>query len=107
MTADFQAWTEAPANGGILFLWEAFVAGEAHCDSDDDRGHERDAATAAVEFLRRGAVCRTDVHCDEPISLLGAAVIWSGWSDDIRWLSRPILVVKPDSAYEGGIAGSD
>lgn len=74
-----------------LFLWEAFVTGSSKADS-----HIGDAALAVNAFLRAlpnpdamNAVSCLDVH-----SLVGAALIRTGWSTDPQLLSRPCIVIK-------------
>ena len=58
-----------------LFCWEAFVSGAAHSSS-----HIQDAATAAMAFVdqERGLAEATTVTADNPLSLIGAAALWSG-----------------------------
>lgn len=35
------------------------------------------------------------VTVENPLSLFGAAVLWSGWSDDLDWLQQPMVVLRP------------
>jgi hypothetical protein len=46
------------------------------------------------------------VTADRPLSLLGAALLWSGWSDDLALLHAPCLVIKatPPAALEAEAA---
>lgn len=67
-----------------------------------------DAATAACSFSTRLADRRftTDVGLADgvsAVSLAGAALLWSGWTEDIRVLRQSVLVVRPDEAYSGDI----
>lgn len=78
------------ANGG-LFLWEAFISGKSKGDS-----HTADAeigvqcfATALPDPTEHDAIDETSVH-----SLLGAALLRTGWSQDLGALGMPCLVLK-------------
>lgn len=85
---DWQAFQEA--NGG-LFLWEAFVSGKAKGD-----GHVHDAEIAVRKFQYAlpnlmGANAITE---ESVFSLIGASLIRTDWSDDVRLLSTSNLVIK-------------
>lgn len=74
-----------------LFLWEAFVTDRAKTET-----HVDDAAVAVTCFVSsmpdpptRNAIEETLV-----LSLLGAAVLWSGWSNDLGLLRTPCLVLR-------------
>lgn len=76
-----------------LFMWEAFVSAKAKAT---DLTHHGDAAIAVERFF---AVLPDPTTADEldapsPFSLIGAALVWSGWSDDVELLRRKCLVVK-------------
>lgn len=102
LTVDPAAWSKKEKH--TLFFWEAFVSGSSHTKND----HKRDAATAATFFrqqqdkLTTVAIVET-VTAANPLSLFGAAVLWSGWSDEKEWLSRPLLVLKPSKPWDGEI----
>lgn len=95
LTLDREMWHE-PASRPIVFCWEAFVSQGAHSES-----HVQDAATAAVEFvkLERDLAETNIVTAEQPLSLIGAAALWSGWTDDINYLRKPTLVIKPTEPY--------
>jgi len=99
LTIDREMWHEA-ASRSIIFCWEAFVSQGAHGDC-----HVQDAATAAIEFVKLecGLVETNIVTAEQPLSLIGAAALWSGWTDDIRILRKPALVIKPTEPYPGPI----
>lgn len=87
-------WTEFAGAGSGLFLWEAFVTGNAKSDS-----HTGDALLAAKEFQRRSnKSMRSDVTARNPMSLIGAALLWSGLSKDLDFLQAPAVVIKPSAA---------
>jgi hypothetical protein len=97
-----EALLEWPA-GGLrakhLFLWEAFVSG-----SNKGKEHTDDAAAAVRAFChalsrRELASCVTVV---EAYSLVGAALLRTGWSNDVGLLSRPCVVIK--GQHESGHA---
>jgi hypothetical protein len=97
----FLDWTAFAATGAGLFLWEAFVTEKAKAVT-----HVDDAAVAVACFTaalpdpgRANAVT-----AERPLSLVGAAAVWAGWSDDIELLRKPCLVLKAAAA---GVAGLD
>lgn len=88
----FLDWNLFQRVDGGLFIWEAFVTGEDKTASDEGD------AQAAVRRFRcalsdpplKSAVnpsCRT-------CSLIGAALLWAGWSDDIGLLKKPCIVIR-------------
>ena len=99
LTFDWRAWPPRAGPPQIL-VWEAFVAGAAHSEA-----HVRDAATAAVAFAEdlTAASATSAVTASNPLSLMGAVVIWSGWSEDIELLRSPVLVIKPTEPFTGPI----
>jgi len=98
MSRDWRApWHALPQK---LFIWEAFVSATAHSDT-----HKRDATTA-VQFFLENEDHLADVNavtCDDPLSLIGAAGLWSGWLRDKAVLHSPCLVLRPDEPYTGPI----
>lgn len=88
----FLDWSAFQHSGTGLFLWEAFVSSKAK-----GKSHGDDAKIAVHAFLAAlpdmnppDAIC-----CDgEVYSLIGAALIRSGWSEDIAYLKRPCVVIK-------------
>ena len=93
---DWEGFTGA-ATG--IFLWEAFVTGAAKgAGAAGEDGHIADAQTACEEFAAR-LPDPTSKSVDEPPhaarSLIGAALLWSGWSEDVDLLRARCLVVKP------------
>lgn len=100
-TVDWRTW--APRHSVVLF-WEAFVSKGAH--SED---HVRDAATAATAIevgLAAARAAGNPVRVPagtSPLSLAGLALLWSGWSTDVQLLSLDVLVVKPETPFQGSI----
>ena len=99
LSMDWQSnWKILPQ---ILFVWEAFVSSKAHSDA-----HDRDAATAVQYFLENEKdldsvnLVKT---CNNPLSLIAAAALWSGWSLDVSNLHKPCLVLRPPEPYDGPI----
>ena len=80
-----------------LFCWEAFVSENAHGDT-----HTQDAATAAVAFLTRESefAQRTTITAVQPLSVIGAIVLWCGLSDRLDILHEPTEVL-PVGASDG------
>ena len=78
-----------------LFLWEAFVTGQNRIGSS----HQEDAAAAVCAFIR----VRHDVKAANAVtsphkvrSLIGAALLWAGWSNDLQLLRTPCVVIRPE-----------
>ena len=40
------------------------------------------------------------VTAENPLSLFGAAVLWSGWSEDSGWLKQAMVVLRPEARWE-------
>jgi hypothetical protein len=103
-------WGEWPPAGSrpLLFCWEAFVSQEAHSASLTG-ADVQDAATAAKEFLisEDDLGTATAVRTERPLSMIGAAALWSGWATDPAILHEPALVLKPLMPYEGSILEPD
>ena len=89
-------------NRQILYCWEAFVSGAAHSEE-----HLRDAATAAKYFLvhENTLLSANAVSANDSLSLFHSAAIWAGWLDDVRSLTKQLLVLRPTEPYNGTIAG--
>jgi hypothetical protein len=87
----FLDWTSFQAADTSLFLWEAFVSAEAKGTS-----HVGDA-TIAVECFADALPDPTTgnaLAAELPLSLVGAAALWSGWSRDATLLHAPCLVLR-------------
>jgi len=91
-TKAFLNWTSFQRSQSGLFIWEAFVTGGATTGS-----HEGDAMAAVIAFRHalddpeaKSAVEATP----RTRSLIGAALLWSGWSTDVQLLHEPCLVIQ-------------
>jgi hypothetical protein len=84
-------WVAFEAAGAGLFLWEAFVTGEVKATT-----HVDDATIAVTCFTAAlpDPTLHNAVTAERPLSLVGAAAIWAGWSEDIDLLRTPCLVLK-------------
>lgn len=84
-------WEGFASAGAGIFLWEAFVSDRAKAAT-----HVDDAAVAVAAFREAlpDPTAANAVTADRPLSLLGAALLWSGWSDDVGLLHAPCLVIK-------------
>lgn len=96
-TRDVKAFSDWPrfmcaAHG--LFLWEAFVTGKDKSGSSD----QEDARKAVDAFIKA-----TNEHCltsavtspHKVRSLIGTALLWAGWSNDLKLLKKRCIVIKP------------
>lgn len=101
---DWQVWSRISlsiTSQPVFLCWEAFVSNTAHSDSNDKYLHINDAATAATAFLEHENSWSSAVTTDHPLSLIGAAALWSGWSTDLAILHKQTLVIKPERKYSG------
>jgi hypothetical protein len=83
-------WAEFGDAGG-LFLWEAFVSSKAKGTT-----HVGDAAIA-VEAFREALPDPRAANAlggERPLSLLGAALVWSGWASNVELLHEACVVIK-------------
>ncbi|MEX2158900.1 MAG: hypothetical protein WEB04_05785 [Dehalococcoidia bacterium] len=87
----FLDWSSFGQSERGLFLWEAMVTGEAKGAS-----HQEDAAIAVGAFRTWALEARADENStvESVHSLIGAALLRAGWSDDISLLRKPCLVVR-------------
>lgn len=84
-------WDEFTRAGRGVFLWEAFVTGDAKADT-----HVDDALVAAETFRDSlpNPPAANAVEAESPLSLVSAALLWSGWSRDFALLHKPCVVIK-------------
>jgi hypothetical protein len=76
---------------GNLLVWEAFVSSKSKGNS-----HYEDAIIAVKKFTEKLnlGVIQTDVTVENPYSLVGAALLRSGVSNDIGVLRNQCIVIK-------------
>ncbi len=87
----FMDWDAFPSAGRGLLLWEAFVTGKAKGGS-----HEMDAAIAVRAFLGPLPDVKTKnaIRAETVFSLIGAALLRTGWSTDMKLLEKACVVIK-------------
>jgi hypothetical protein len=93
-TLDCARW-QSESEEQLLFLWEAFVSGEAHAAGSGQ--HVADARNAALSLIEghNVHVPQRTHNAANVLSLAGSALLWSGWSHDISMLKQPTIIVKP------------
>jgi hypothetical protein len=90
----WQDWTRLPTRPYEVLVFEAFVSGGP---SDGHHVDARGAALAAQALLgRTGVSVSSALFEEECMSLLGAALLYSGLTDDTSELRRPCLVVRAE-----------
>lgn len=90
-------WSEFESDRSGLFLWEAFVTGQAKAlGSEDAECHADDTLHACRELANRPP--DSVEKCAEPRirSLIGGAILWAGWDTNLDLLQMPCNVVRPD-----------
>jgi hypothetical protein len=90
-TRAYLDWADFTAAGTGLFLWEAFVTDRAKAATHVD---DATVAVAAFRDALPDVTTANAVTAERPLSLLGAALLWSGWSDDVELLRASCLVIK-------------
>ncbi len=87
------AWEPFAHAGRGLLIWEAFVSATAK-----GLTHVDDAAIAVEAFVRALPDPRTasTITAERPLSLAGAAAMWSGWLDDSCALHTQPLVIRAE-----------
>jgi hypothetical protein len=87
----FLDWNEFRSSNHGLFIWEAFVTGQAKGGS-----HQADADIAVRAFASALPDIPTAnaVHADIAHSLVGAALLRTGWSSDVTILSKTCVVIR-------------
>lgn len=95
ISPSYLRWDQLPNDGPGLFLWEAFVSGDAK-GTGDGNPHRQDAKLAVDAFLRALPDVNHQNAIDEPDvqSLVGAALLRSGWTNDVGILAQPCLVIR-------------
>lgn len=95
-------WSKFREAGAGLHLWEVFVSGEGKsglgldlaADLDKDVKDSVIGAELFVDLLPDPTVANAVEPAGAVHSLIGAALIRSGWSDDATLLAKPCLVLK-------------
>ncbi|MGH2845923.1 MAG: hypothetical protein ACRDL0_07890, partial [Thermoleophilaceae bacterium] len=84
-------WAPFAKEAGGLLVWEAFVSAEAKGAS-----HVDDAGIAVQAFVDAGPdpSASSAIAAERPLSLAGAAALWSGWADDHDLLHRTPIVIR-------------
>jgi hypothetical protein len=88
----FLDWDDFDRSRSGILIWEAFVTGTAKRD-----GHIADAKAAVDAFLGffPNPQFESAVTCpEETYSLIGAALLRTGWTRDLDVLSRPCIVIR-------------
>lgn len=93
-------WAQFAAAGRGLFVWEAFVTAGAKAATHVD---DATVAVAAFRDCLSDPTARNAVTAERPLSLLGGALLWSGWSSDADLLHTPCLVVKAADVPRRGL----
>ena len=93
-------WQEFARLDRGVYLWEAFVTGDAKAKGEraGKDAHMADALTACTEFAARlpdPAAGGPSESSGAVRSLIGAAVLWTGWSEDLALIRSRCLILKP------------
>lgn len=89
-----------PSRVGEFLIFEAFVAGPGKLKhrSAEHPNHVADAVCVVTELRQRidsTLPLKSDIIEDQVFSLVGAALLRAGWSDDVALLAQQCLVVRP------------
>jgi len=103
----FLYWAEFLESDRGLFLWEAFVSGEAKAKARQSASRERLHTEDAEIGVRAFAAALPNLPATEvaegtePYSLLGAALLRTGWSTDVSLLSTACAVIRAATSTAG------
>lgn len=90
----FMRLADFATQGAGLLLWEAFVSSDAKTGT-----HTGDAECAVrcfIEHVPKGECVVEMTEANTPVlSLIGSALLQTGWSTDLTLLNTPCLVVQP------------
>lgn len=111
-TLDWRRWWGA--QGPVLYVWEAFVSGEAHARGGGANDHLLDAATAVNCFRERAwghepssdlgmGVTGLPDHGVPVLSLASFAAKWAGWDVCDSTLRDGTLVLRPTLPFAGNV----
>jgi hypothetical protein len=84
-------WADFMAARAGLFLWEAFVTDKAKATTHVD---DATIAVACFTAAQPDPTSASVVTAERPFSLVGAATVWAGWSDDVQLVHVPCLVLR-------------
>lgn len=89
-------WPLFARDGEGLFLWEAFVSGAGKGQSTSHAGDAEIAVQRFVEIIETlpSPDDANAIESDEVHSLLGAALLRTGWTTDLAILSKRCIVIK-------------
>lgn len=97
----FLNWDSYQKSKRGLFIWEAFVSGNATATPNKEDAsatlvpHTADARAAVRAFIAALPSPQTSVHpCSQTRSLIGEALLWSRWSKDLCLLRKHCIVIK-------------
>ncbi len=84
------------SSGAALFVWEAFVTGSAKAEGVEN-SHAQDAVIAnrAFRLALPDIAAANAVTVSEAFSLVGAALLRSGWTGDESVLEESAVVIRP------------
>lgn len=101
VSLDPARWLAPNARGASLLLWEAYVWGTGHAREPNASGlpaDVQDAATAVRAFAAWEAGeprQLSSITANDPISTVGAALLWSGLESNLELLHQQALVLRP------------
>jgi len=94
----FLDWNAMAEEGYGLFLWEAFISGIGKEPlGTEPPGHRHDAMVGVRTFLDAlpDPTQHNLIQEEEVLSLVGTAMLRTGWTTDLEILDTPCLVLAP------------
>jgi hypothetical protein len=96
----FLGWEEFKKADAGLFIWEAFVSVKPVSTVRNQNIYDALVAARTFDKKRLDEPFESQITCKNARSLIGAALLQTGWSDQVSVLSQQCIVVKGEfNAY--------
>ena len=99
-TEAFLKWEDYQESDRGLFLWEAYVSEKKNQPTGTRNAHIQDAKAAIDAFINAPSPVTSSItppSKSQTLSLIGATLIWAGWSEELELLP-PTLRSDPSAS---------
>ena len=89
-------WTTFKDADSGVFIWEAFVTGKAKASRSAEKSNAEDALIACQKLAACLPTPAEECKPEQRVrSLIGGAILWAGWAQDLELLHKRCMVVRP------------